>query len=316
MTFPSSPLKFPTLSLIQLLGLAAVRVNGGRHETSRPCKVVPGDTDWPTQGAWARFNESLGGGLLQPAPAGAVCHPGQRTYDPDECPAVAANWALHDFHTDHPTSVDWNQFSNDSCLPDERYTCDGSGYPAFVVNATTAEHVQLAVDFGTFVFLGADALWPLTWALARVNDVRLIVKGTGHDYIGRSIAPNSLSIWTHHMKAIEYHEGSFTPQGCPESIEGNAVTGQAGVQMIDLLEYLDAYREVVVGGQSKTVGVGGYLTGGGHSALAPRHGLAADQVLEMEVVTPNGEHMVANECQNEDIFWAMRGVSGNPFGAY
>ena len=139
--------------------------------------------------------------------------------------------------------------------------------------------------------------------------MRLIVKGTGHDYIGRSIAPNSLSIWTHHMKGIEYHEGSFTPRGCSESIEGNAITAQAGVQMIDLYEYLDTYNETVVGGGSKTVGVGGYLSGGGHSMLSSRNGLATDQVLEMEVVTPNGEHVVANECQNEDVFWAVRGVS-------
>ncbi|KAL2112209.1 hypothetical protein VUR80DRAFT_8269 [Thermomyces stellatus] len=291
-----SRLKPPTLSLLQLLCLAAVRVNGGWHDSPRPCKVVPGDTDWPAQESWARFNESLGGGLLQPAPAGAVCHPGQRTYDPEKCPAVAAGWADYDFHSSDPTSVQWNQFSNESCLPDERYPCDGSGYPAFVVNATEVEHVQLAVDF------------------ARDNDVRLIIKGTGHDYIGRSIAPNSLSIWTHHMKGIEYHEGSFTPAGCSESIEGNAVTAQAGVQMMDLYEYLHAYKETVVGGGSKTVGVGGYLTGGGHSMLSSRNGLAADQVLEAEVVTPDGAHIVANECQNEDVFWAVRGGGGSTFG--
>ncbi|MBE3050260.1 FAD-binding protein [Candidatus Bathyarchaeota archaeon] len=138
--------------------------------------------------------------------------------------------------------------------------------------------------------------------------MRLIVKGTGHDYIGRSIAPNSLSIWTHHMKGIDYHLGSFSPHGCSDPIEGNAVTARAGIQMADLYEYLDAYGETVVGGTSKTVGVGGYLTGGGHSLLSARNGLAADQVLEMEVVTPDGEHVVANEYQNEDIFWAMRGV--------
>lgn len=91
--------------------------------------------------------------------------------------------------------------------------------------------------------------------LARENNVRLIVKGTGHDYMGRSIAANSLSIWTHHMKGIDYHEGSFTPGGCSEPIEGNAVAAAAGTQIIDLLEYLDARNETAVGGASKTVGV-------------------------------------------------------------
>lgn len=181
------------------------------------------------------------------------------------------------------------------------------------MNATAVEHVQRAVDFGKLgVFVKSLSRRSLTRRSARENDVRLIVKGSGHDYMGRSIAPNSLSIWTHHMKGIEYHEGSFTPRGCSESIEGNAVTAQAGVQMIDLLEYLDPYHETVVGGGSKTVGVGGYLTGGGHSMLSSRNGLAADQVLEVGVVTPNGAYIVANECQNEDIFWAVRGVSKGP----
>ncbi|SPO00052.1 related to isoamyl alcohol oxidase [Cephalotrichum gorgonifer] len=220
-------------------------------------------------------------------------HHSSRSY---KCPAVVAGWFTYDFHTSDPTSIQWNQFSNDSCLPFERYPCDGSGYPAFVVNATEVEHVRRAVKF------------------AGKNDVRLVVKGTGHDFIGRSIAPNSLSIWTHYMKDIEYHKGSFRPRGCRSSIKGNAVTAGAGVQMIDLHDYLDPYGETVVGGGAKSVGVGGYITGGGHSMLSTRNGLAVDQVLEMEVVTPDGDHITANECRNEDIFWAMRGGGGSTFG--
>jgi hypothetical protein len=37
--------------------------------------------------------------------------------------------------------------------------------------------------------------------------------------------------------------------------------------------------------------------------------MGADQVLEMEIVTPRGEILTINECQNQDLFWAMRGVS-------
>jgi hypothetical protein len=122
------------------------------HESAK-CKSVPGSADWPSQQDWGRFNESLGGRLLQPAPPGAVCHSGQRTYDPDRCPAVLDSWRKHDFHVGHPTSVIVNQFSNDSCLPDPSYPCDDAGYPSFVVNATTPESVQLAVKFGRCLFL-------------------------------------------------------------------------------------------------------------------------------------------------------------------
>ncbi len=64
----------------------------------------------------------------------------------------------------------------------------------------------------------------------------------------------------------------------------------------------------MLSGGEGTVGLGGYLSGGGHAALSSTFGLAVDQVLEMEVVTPGGEILIINECQNIDLFWAMRGV--------
>lgn len=64
----------------------------------------------------------------------------------------------------------------------------------------------------------------------------------------------------------------------------------------------------VLSGGSATVSYGGYLTGGGHSALSATYGMAADSVLELEIVSPSGEFLTLNECQNQDLFWATRGV--------
>jgi len=64
----------------------------------------------------------------------------------------------------------------------------------------------------------------------------------------------------------------------------------------------------ILSGGSESVSYGGYLTGGGHSALASTYGMAADSVLEFEVVSPTGEYLTLNECQNQDLFWATRGV--------
>jgi FAD/FMN-containing dehydrogenase len=66
----------------------------------------------------------------------------------------------------------------------------------------------------------------------------------------------------------------------------------------------------VIAGSSNTVSVGGYISGGGHSRYSGLYGLAADAVLELEMVTPSGDVVIANECQNTDLFWAVRGVSG------
>lgn len=81
--------------------------------------------------------------------------------------------------------------------------------------------------------------------------------------------------------------------------------------MWDVYVAADKHHEVIVGGGGKTVGIGGYITGGGHSIFAPKYGLAADNVWEMEIVTPGGDIIIANEDRHQDLFWAMRGVSSS-----
>lgn len=129
--------------------------------------------------------------------------------------------------------------------------------------------------------------------------------------MGRSVAPGSLSLWTHHLKNLTYHKGYFKLYNSKTTIYGDAVTAGAGSQMYDLYTYLDKYKRVVVGGGGKSVGLGGYVTGGGHSLLSPKFGLAVDQVLQMTIVTPGGKILTINENNHQDLFWAMRGVSAN-----
>lgn len=70
-----------------------------------------------------------------------------------------------------------------------------------------------------------------------------------------------------------------------------------------------AQNLTIVGGADPNVGLGGYLTGGGHGPLGSKYGLGVDSVLEMSLVTPEGEIITANACQDQDFFWAMKGVS-------
>lgn len=102
---------------------------------------------------------------------------------------------------------------------------------------------------------------------------------------------------------------SFKPDCCDVKIDGPALTVGGGEQMFDIYTYLDTLNQTAVGGGGKTVSVGGYMSGGGHSLLSARFGLATDQILEIEAVTPQGEIVTANECKNKDLFWALRGVS-------
>lgn len=127
----------------------------------------------------------------------------------------------------------------------------------------------------------------------------------------RSTAPNSLSIWTRHIQGLQFHKkGAFKSKSCGKTkVTTSAITVGAGVPMIEINEAASRRNLTILSGGAATVGLGGYLSGGGHGAISPTFGLAADQVLEFEVVTPNGEIVIANECLNDDLFWAMRGVS-------
>jgi FAD/FMN-containing dehydrogenase len=70
----------------------------------------------------------------------------------------------------------------------------------------------------------------------------------------------------------------------------------------------------VTTGQDPSVGLGGYIQGGGHGPLASTHGLAAQQVLQARVVTTQGDVLVANEVENNDLFWAIRGGGAGQYG--
>lgn len=151
---------------------------------------------------------------------------------------------------------------------------------------------------------------------ARRHSLRLVVKGTGHDYLGRSSAPDSLLVWTHAMRDVTRVD-AFVPRGCePGRTPAAAVTVGAGAR------WLEAYEEVtgkghryVQGGGCTSVGVaGGFLQGGGFGSWSRRYGTAAANLLEVEVVTADGAMVVANECQNADLFWALRGGGGGTFG--
>jgi FAD/FMN-containing dehydrogenase len=103
---------------------------------------------------------------------------------------------------------------------------------------------------------------------------------------------------------LDFHEG-FSPKGCLFSIDGPAITAAAGTQMLDNDYEAHLRNLTIVSGRSGTVGVGGYLTGGGQGALSSTYRLGAVQVYEIEMVTPGGDIVTVNECQHTDFFWAM-----------
>lgn len=130
-----------------------------------------------------------------------------------------------------------------------------------------------------------------------------------NSYLGKSTGKGALSLWTHNLNSKE-----VLPAYNASYYHGPALKVGAGVQGGDAGEFAArrGYRFVV--GNCPDVGVaGGYTQGGGHSLLTGLYGLAAENVLEWEVVTASGQHLVASPTQNTDLYWAL---SGGGAGTY
>jgi hypothetical protein len=265
--------------------------------TSR-CKVYPEDPEWPSDQAWSQLNELTNNRLLtEPTPLAAVCYPSHPDYDAEQCATYSATWTQSYTHMNDPIEIMSPVAQGMTCTPPtifDSHNCTRGAFPKYVLNATEPKHVQLAVNF------------------ARNTGVRLVIKNTGHDFLGKSAGKDALSIWTHHMKDIEYIE-EYADENLGYS--GPAFKSGVGVQAFEIYKAAHEKGRVVVGGEGETVGImGGYILGGGHSPLTGLYGTGADNVLSFEVVTADGEFVTANSTSNTDLFWALRGGGGSTFG--
>jgi hypothetical protein len=184
-------------------------------------------------------------------------------------------------------------FANQSCDPftDQAKPCTLGNYVVYAVEAHSAGDIKAAIKFAT------------------KNNIRFVIRNTGHDYIGRSTGAGALSVWTHKLKDINFKKWNDT------YYKGTAVKLGAGVQGFEIMAAALAQGQVVVGGECPTVGIaGGYTPGGGHSALSTSFGLSADNTLEFEVVTADGTSLTASRTQNADLYWALSGGGGGNYG--
>lgn len=184
-------------------------------------------------------------------------------------------------------------FANRSCDPftERSARCVLGTYVQYTVNVSSAADI---VDGITF---------------ANDRNIRLVIRTTGHDYNGKSTGAGALGLWMQNLKDIEFKDWS------DRHYTGKAIKMGAGVLGSEAYKAADAEGLQVLGGECPTVAIpGGYSQGGGHSALSGRHGLAADQTLEFEVVTGTGQYLVANREINTDLYWALSGGGGGTYG--
>ncbi|KAK4209641.1 6-hydroxy-D-nicotine oxidase [Rhypophila decipiens] len=262
---------------------------------SGSCKVFPGDAAWPSQAVWGDFSKLLGGALIETIPIAAPCYENLGIFDREKCAAIRENWADPYLHESDPTSVFFPIYQGRSCMPTDDPTssnCTLGGFPVYSVNVSNVQQIQLAINF------------------ARNANLRLVIKNTGHDYLGKSSGAGALSIWTHNLKDM-----TFYPELTIPGYSGPALKIGAGVTVREMYAKAHEHGVSALGGICESVGyAGGYVAGGGHTPLSGLYGMAADHVMALEVVTADGRFVTASPEENPDLFWALRGGGGATYG--
>lgn len=220
------------------------------------------------------MNDTLGNKLVAVRPVASVCSPGE--FNAAACKIVRDLWTDSVWRSSQPGAVQWENWEawpqqNQSCyIETANMTCGQGRISLYSAKVQSAFDIQQAVRF------------------AQDHNLRLAIKNTGHDFLGRSTAPESLQILTHDMKDIKLVD-DFVPNGAPKNIsEGPAVHLAAGVQLPELYAAVERHNRTVIVGSSHSVGAaGGYIQGGGHSPFGAWKGLASDNALEFELVVAN-----------------------------
>jgi FAD/FMN-containing dehydrogenase len=134
---------------------------------------------------------------------------------------------------------------------------------------------------------------------ARDHGVLLAVRGGGHSGPGLGCCDGGLVADLSRMRGVRVNPEAKTAQ-----VEGGSVWG-------DVDHATHPFGQAVPCGFISTTGVGGLTLGGGIGYLSRSCGLTIDNLLSVDMVLADGSFVTADEEQNADLFWAVRGGGGN-----
>ena len=153
--------------------------------------------------------------------------------------------------------------------------------PAIIVRCGSTEDVVAAVNF------------------AREHGLLVAVRGGGHNAAGLGSCDDGIVIDLSGMRGVTV------------DAERRIARVQGGARWREMDAATHAHGLATTGGLISTTGVGGLTLGGGLGWLMRSYGLAADNVIGVEIVTADGQVRRANATENPDLFWGVRGGGGN-----
>ena len=134
-------------------------------------------------------------------------------------------------------------------------------------------------------------------AYARERELPVAVRGGGHNIAGLSTCDHGVVVDLSAMKRIEVDSDARTARAEP------------GLRWVEAAT--QAHGLATTGGTVGDTGIAGLTLGGGFGWLAGKYGMTIDNLRSAELVTADGRVLTASEDENPDLFWAIRGGSGN-----
>ncbi len=134
---------------------------------------------------------------------------------------------------------------------------------------------------------------------AREHRIVSSVRGGGHNIAGLAVCDGGLMIDLSLLRGVWVDAAE------------RVCRAQAGCTLGDVDRETQLHGLAAVLGFVSATGIAGLTVGGGFGYLTRRHGWTCDNVISMDVVTAEGQVVRASADENADLFWALRGGSGN-----
>jgi FAD/FMN-containing dehydrogenase len=135
--------------------------------------------------------------------------------------------------------------------------------------------------------------------LARDHQLLSSVRGGGHNIAGLAVADGGLMIDLSPMRGVFVDPAA------------RVVRAQGGCLLGDVDRETQLHGQAAVLGFVSATGIAGLTTGGGFGYLTRQYGWTCDNVISMEVVTADGAVMKTSATEHAELFWCLRGGSGN-----
>ncbi|HEU5111940.1 MAG TPA: FAD-binding oxidoreductase [Acidimicrobiia bacterium] len=153
--------------------------------------------------------------------------------------------------------------------------------PAVIIRPTNADEVAYVVS------------------VARDSGAELAIRSGGHSIAGYGSSDGGITLDLSEMKSVRVDS------------EHRTAWAQTGLTAGELTTELGKYGLAVGFGDTGSVGIGGITLGGGVGFLSRKFGLTIDSLLAAELVTADGKVLQVDTESHPDLFWAIRGGSGN-----